>query len=264
MNKQEFELIEKWYMDFTGKYRAPDGSMHLVLQLKFDHSIRVANDCVEIARDLDWAPDDIMTAKAIGLLHDISRFPQFSEYRTFLDHRSFDHGERGFQIIDELDILSSLKASDRACILNSIRYHNRRNIEVDLDSDSMRMLHLIRDADKLDILMIVYDTIKNNRHKDYPEILCHIDLNGPASPALVEEIRKNGYGSYEHVKTMTDMNLMRMTWVYNINYLPSLRRLMERKLLDQLDETMTKNPDVVDLMARARRFVEGKLGKIRT
>jgi len=263
MNKQEFNLIEQWYTDFTEKYRSSDGSMHLVLQLKLDHSIRVAKDCGEIASDLGWSAGDIVTAEAIGLLHDVSRFPQFLEYKTFLDYKSFDHGERGFEIMADSDVLSPLTATDRNSILNSIRYHNRRKIEVDLDSDSMRMLHLIRDADKLDIFKIIYDTIKNNRHKDYPEILANINPDGPASPALVEEIRKHGYGSYEHVKTMTDMNLMRMTWVYTINYLPSLSRLVERKLLDQLEETMTQGPDTLELMAQARRFVAEKMEALR-
>ena len=260
MTKTEFTKICNWFMDFTGKYRNKDGSMHLVLQLKFDHSLRVAADCREIAEELGWPEHEVVTAEAAGLLHDVSRFPQFAGHKTFLDHRSFDHGERAHLIVSESGILSSLGAAEQAEILNSIRYHNRRKIEVEMDPDSMRFLKLIRDADKLDILKIVYETIKHNRHKDYPEILCHVNPSGPATPELIAEIKKHGYGSYEHVKSMTDMNLMRMTWVYNINYLPSLRRFSERQLLEQLDETMINTPDVEALMKKARRFVEDKLG----
>ncbi|MDD4870726.1 MAG: HD domain-containing protein [Kiritimatiellae bacterium] len=255
MNQQELAQIRKWYMYFADKYRAKDGSMHLVLQLKFDHSQRVAADCREIATELGWPDYEITTAEVIGLLHDVSRFPQFAEYKTFLDHRSFDHGERGYRIVSEAGIMSPLNGTEQAEILNSIRYHNRRNIDVELDPDCLRFLKLIRDADKLDILEVVYDTIKNNRHKDYPEILCHVNPDGPATPELIAEIRKYGYGSFEYVKSMTDMNLMRMTWVYNINYLPALRRLSERRLLEHLDETMLNDPDVEDLMRKARRFV---------
>jgi len=259
MNTEQLSTLKKWYMDFVEQYRNRDGSMHLVIQLKLDHSIRVAADCRAIAADLGWPEHEIMTAEAIGLLHDVSRFPQFVEYRTFLDHKSFDHGERGFQILSESGVLSLLDSAEQAEILNSVRYHNRRSIEAVMDHDSMRFLKLIRDADKLDILQIVYETIKNNQHKDFPEILCHINPGGPATPELIAEIKKHGYGSYEHVKSMTDMNLMRMTWVYNINYLPALRRLSQRKLLDQLDETMISDPEVEALMAKARSFVEGKL-----
>lgn len=259
MNKTDFSNIHAWFMDFTGKYRNKDGSMHLVLKLKFDHSLRVAADCRDIASELGWPAHEVVTAEAIGLLHDISRFPQFAKYKTFLDHKSFDHGERGYLIISDSDVLSFLNSVEQAEILNSVRYHNKRTIDHVTNVDDMKFLKLIRDADKLDILQIVYETIKNNRHKDYPEILSHVDPNGPATPELIAEIRKHGYGSYENVRSMTDMNLMRMTWVYNINYLPALHRLSARGLLDQLDETMIKDPDVEDLIKKARSFVTEKL-----
>ncbi|OGV67257.1 MAG: hypothetical protein A2283_04930 [Lentisphaerae bacterium RIFOXYA12_FULL_48_11] len=248
-------------MDFTEKYRDKNGTMHPVLMLKYDHSMRVATDSRDIARELGWSAGDIAIAETIGLLHDVSRFPQFAEYKTFLDHRSFDHGERGYQIIAKSDILSGLCESEQNQILNSVRYHNKKTIDPGMNSEELRFVNLIRDADKLDILSIVYETIKNNRHKDYPEILSHVDPDGPATPELIAEIRKCGHGSYENVRSMTDMNLMRMTWVYNINYMPALQRLAKRGHLDQLDETMIKNPDVEELLAKARNFVADKLSK---
>jgi len=261
MNKTDQADIKKWFMDFTGQYRNKDGTMHPVLLLKYDHSLRVASDSRDIAIELGWRPSDIVIAETIGLLHDVSRFPQFLEYRTFLDHKSFDHGERGYQIISKSGVLSGLCEPERNRILNSVRYHNRQTIDPGMDPTELRFVNLIRDADKLDILSIVYETIKNNRHKDYPEILSHVDPDGPATPELIAEIRKYGYGSYENVKSLTDMNLMRMTWVYNINYLPALRRLAERGHLDQLDETMIKNPDIEELLAKARKFVTDKLAE---
>lgn len=248
-------------MDFTAKYRDKDGTMHPVLLLKFDHSLRVAADSRDIAMELGWTAGDTATAETIGLLHDISRFPQFVEFRTFLDHKSFDHGERGYQIISETAVLSGICEMERRQILSSVRYHNKRTVDPGMNPEELRFVNLIRDADKLDILSLIYDTIRNNRHKDYPEILSHVDPDGPATPELIAEIRKCGYGSYENVRSMTDMNLMRMTWVYNINYLPALRRLSERGHLDQLDETMIKNPDVEELLAKARHFVAERLSK---
>lgn len=255
MNKQEFEHIRKWYMEHVGKYRNPDGSMHLVMKLKLDHSLRVAADCREIARELGWSSAEVFTAETVGLLHDVSRFPQFAAHRTFLDHKSFNHGERGYEILQEAGVLATLDTVEQAEIFNSVRYHNLRDIPPDLTPDCLRFLKLVRDADKLDILKIVYDTIKNDRHKDFPEILCHVDLNGPATPALIAEIKRHGYGSYENVKSMTDMNLMRVIWVYDINYLPALRRLSERRLLAQLDETLIRNQEVEELLRKAHRFV---------
>jgi len=259
MNLEMLSHIRKWYLEYTRKYAREDGSMHLILQLKLDHSVRVASDCRDMATELLWPADDVMTAEATGVLHDVSRFEQFSKHGTFLDHKSFNHGERGYEIVVESGILDACSPKEKTAILNSIRYHNRRNIEAEMDADSMRFLKLIRDADKLDIIQIVNDTIRSNRHKEYPEILCHVSPDGGATPALIEEIRKHGYGSYEHVKTMTDMNLMRMTWVYNMNYLPALKRLADRRLLEQLDDTMPDDPDVRELMERAQRFVAEKL-----
>jgi hypothetical protein len=259
MNTNSLGSIRKWYMDYADSYRDKDGSLHHVLQLKLDHSQRVAQDCRDIATDLGWTDGDCATAEAIGLLHDVSRFQQFAEYHTFLDYKSFDHGERAYEIVLESAILASLDTLEQSWILNSIRYHNRRAIEDGLDPDSMRFVNLVRDADKLDILVIVYETINKNMHKKYPEILSHIDLDGPATPALIEEISKHGCGSYENVHSMTDMNLIRMTWVYSINYMPALLRLSERGLLEQMDKTMKGSPEIEELMMKARRFVEDKI-----
>jgi hypothetical protein len=263
MNKKALADIEKWFTEFTDEYRGSDGSLHACLQLKLDHSKRVAADCRGIARDLGWPRGDVMTAEALGLLHDISRFPQHKEYGTFLDYRSFDHGERGYRIMSKARILRRGPDAERKAILYSIRYHNRRTVNGSLDPLSARFLKLIRDADKLDILRVVHETIRNNLHKDYPEILCNVRPDGPPNPALLAEIRKHGAGSYKYVKSMTDMNVMRITWVYNINYLPSLQRLSRRGLLNQLDEVMPDYPEVVALMESARRFVRKTLGSKR-
>ena len=62
---------------------------------KQEHSLRVMRISEEIAKRLNWKKEEIEIATLIGLLHDIGRFEQYQEFKTFHDSRSVDHGDLG-------------------------------------------------------------------------------------------------------------------------------------------------------------------------
>jgi len=242
MNEKTLAKIRRWYGAHAKSYRAPDGNLHAVLQLKFDHSARVAAEAAGIARELGWSTEMVRAARALGLLHDIGRFEQFTKFGTLFDPVSVDHGEQGYKVLKRSDTLSSCSAREKNAILNGVRYHNRRVIPPSVSADALPFVKLVRDADKIDIIYVLNEEIRRNRHMKHPEILLHIDLDGPPTLALVKQILDHRSGSYENVKTLADLNLMKIAWVYDINYLPSLRRILKRKLLDDLLGTMPSKP----------------------
>ena len=66
---------------------------------KYNHSYRTVHQAEEIARSLELDEEDMNLASNIALLHDVARFRQWTDYKTFDDFNSFDHGDEGVKIL---------------------------------------------------------------------------------------------------------------------------------------------------------------------
>jgi len=259
MNRETLQIVQTWLNDYVKSFADENGSIDFLIQLKIDHSLRVAEDCNYIASKLDWPEDDINLSEAVGLLHDAGRFSQFKEYGTFHDAVSVDHGERGFDVVSSSDALTSCTDEEKQVICDSIRYHNRRELPPDVSGKNLMFLKLIRDADKVDIIHIVNTAISEGQHDKYPQIMMNIDMDGPASPELVEQIKKNRTGTYENVHSLIDINLMRASWVYTLNYRPTYRLIADRNLLDGLIGTLPDDEDLAEITSDAARYLADQL-----
>ena len=71
------------------------------LKSKYTLSYRVAKECKNISESLNFSEKDIFIAETIGLLHDIGRFYQYTEFNTFNDGKYFDHANYGAKILFE-------------------------------------------------------------------------------------------------------------------------------------------------------------------
>lgn len=70
-----------------------------MIKLKIDHTLRVVDNAVELAKNLSLPEDKIEIVRTIGLLHDIGRFEQWKNYQTFYDVDSVDHGNYGYEVL---------------------------------------------------------------------------------------------------------------------------------------------------------------------
>lgn len=260
MNQEAYNNTKKWLSDYAFSFAGKGESRDFLIKLKFDHSLRVADDCKTIAYGLGWSDPDVFLGGVIGLLHDVGRFTQLAEFGTFSDPHSVNHGERGYEVACKVGLPELVDDDIKQIILEGIRYHNRRILPEDISDTSRRFLDLVRDADKVDIMHIVDATISNKDHERYPEIMLNIDLHGGANPALVTEIKETGTASYKNVLSLVDLNLVRMSWVYNINYKPALKLISERGLLDKMINTLPKQDDIREITDKALRFIEDRVG----
>ena len=115
------------------------------LKRKEEHTYRVVSIAKEIAKSLDLSNEDIRLACICALFHDLGRFPQFSEYNTYHDKLSFDHGDKGYDILKDLEY-------DNEIVLKAVKYHNKYSIPNDLNDREKLFCNITRDADKLDII----------------------------------------------------------------------------------------------------------------
>lgn len=126
-------------------------------QLKKDHTYRVVELCDQIASNLDFSSSEIEIAKLCGLLHDIARFEQVRRYDIFSEPKSYDHGDLGVELLQENHLLRRfcpMKEWDHI-ILDAVKYHNKLKVPDTLDEKVKKFVHILRDADKIDILNLI-------------------------------------------------------------------------------------------------------------
>lgn len=118
------------------------------------HSIRVMNISKQIAESLKLSKQEIELACLIGLLHDIARFKQYTEYKTYKDADSFDHGDIGVKLLKTKNFIRKFVKEEKYdnIIYKSIKNHNKFKIEEGLSKEELLFSRIIRDADKIDII----------------------------------------------------------------------------------------------------------------
>ena len=259
MNSHEEKNLVKWFEAYVHQFAVRDGKLAPMLILKLDHSRRVADNAADIGKDLGFNREDARSARILGLFHDIGRFTQFADHQTFRDELSFNHGHRGANIVEKCAALSSCSAPDRGKIIAGIRQHNRANLPTGLDPDAMKFVKLARDADKLDIFFILYSSWKNDDLRRSPNITLMVKLDGPINPLVLAEIKRKQTVSATNVKSLADIFLLQLSWVYDLNFRPSYQRLISRKVIDQIAEVLPQTAEIREQISLAREHSKKQL-----
>ena len=259
MNAEQKNIFKKWFHNYVEDIPFKDEKITTFIQLKLEHSLKVADTCKTFAEKMDWSQADTYTAEVIGLFHDIGRFSQLVEFRTFADNDSINHGERGFRLIKQLRILSTLHEKDRSGILNGIRYHNSRKIPPHINSDCLLFLRLVRDADKLDIIRVIRNHIKNNRIEEHPEVILNIDINGPVNPDALAQILDGEPISYKNVKSLADFGLAQLAWIYDVNYKVTFQEILDRNMIEKITEFFPHIKEIQKAKQQIKSYIRDKI-----
>ncbi|MBO6308772.1 MAG: HD domain-containing protein [Oribacterium sp.] len=162
MNKQA--AIEA-FRDYSSLYDTDD----IKIKLKIDHTYRVADIASRIGTSVGADPD---FSWFLGLLHDIGRFEQLTQYGTFKDADSVDHAELGADIlfkdglINNFPNLSYTDGLENARIAETaIRLHNKLELPRNLDSETLLYCKILRDADKADIFRVLTEPPYDERNQ---------------------------------------------------------------------------------------------------
>ena len=194
-----------------------------MINLKINHTLRVMNLCERIAESLNLTEEEIEVSKIIGLLHDIGRFEQWKNYKTFRDLDSIDHGDYGVEILKKDNYLKKYIKDDKyeEIIINSVKYHNKYEIPSNLNEKNYLFIKLIRDADKIDILYLFVT-------KELERIIDSDEINQKIYKSLLNKKSINR----KDVKNETDDMAGHLGFVFDINYKESFKYLNETKYLD--------------------------------
>ncbi len=251
-----YQDILSWYLSYAESFLSSDELCWQNIILKRNHSLRVAALNGLIGKRLGLAENEILLARSIGLLHDVARFEQFSRFRTFRDPHSFDHGDYGAQMICELEPLKIIGEETKEIIISAIRYHNKPRIPSHLSERQLFYAKLIRDTDKLDI---IYLTCKGLKDGTDLHNFTGIREAGPISPEILRSLSEQQFVDYNSVKTEGDFQLLKIGWVYDLNFTPSLTLLHKRNHLEILKRSLPDTQGLQPILDRIDNHFRKKL-----
>lgn len=220
------------------------------------HSLRVMKISKEIATKIGLAQNDIDLATLIGLLHDIARFEQYTQFQTYRDLESFDHGDYAIKILEK-DIRKYIETPEYDDIIKvAIKNHNKYQIEEGLKDRELLFSKIIRDADKLDIIYeaveIFWNGIENqiNSSKISENILVQFKNN--------KQIKREKNRSNVQI---IDEVINVISFIFDINFKESLKILEKEdyinRILDRFNfEDKETEINIEEIRNIANRYVK--------
>lgn len=258
LNQETLYTFRSFFKDYVEKFSSDDPEINYNLNLKINHTHRVCKNIISIGKSIGLSEAEMLLAEAIALFHDIGRFRQFVKYRTFADGKSEDHALLGIKVLNETKILESISDCEKNIIIKAIGYHNALALPDDLDKDLMLYSKLIRDADKIDIFGILVEFYK--KPDDFPHLSVSdaVKTSGYSS-SIIDDILNFRNIEYRNVKTSIEMKLLRLSWVYDINFSYTFRYVVEEGFIEEILKTMPDTDEIIRVKKHLTEYLKVRM-----
>lgn len=254
MNADQFNSLKVWFHEYSKSFLSPDEEYNKNISLKIQHTYHVCENIVQISREQLLSDNEIMLAETIALFHDVGRFRQYQQYRTFKDIVSVNHGKLGAEILGEEGILNFLDREEQELITSAVKFHNTFALPHLENPGIIIFLKLIRDADKLDIWRVFSEYFE----ADESERASAAGLGLPDTPSYSEKILsciyKKKMASLADLQTQNDFRLMQLSWIYDLNFSTSFRLLLERDYINRIGRTLPQSDVIVNILLLLHEF----------
>jgi len=226
------------FQGFVDRFLTGDATDDARVNLKREHSLKVLDEARMLTRTLDVDPGLAGLIHLAALFHDTGRFPQYAAYKTFRDAQSVDHGRLGVATLNRENLLADLPRASRALICGAIVMHNRFALPAAVaarpESPLTLAAHVVRDADKLDILRVMVEHFEAGGGGDEVVTMALPDRPHDYSPALVAPLFGGRVARYTDMACQNDMRLLLISWVYGVRFAATRDEAFARGLIGRL------------------------------
>jgi hypothetical protein len=246
MKKSDLDYFKSWFKQYVASYYDLRGDGVKPILLKEQHTERTCKEILLLGRECGLGSEDLILAETAALFHDIGRFPQWKKYTTFNDSTSEDHALLGLEVISQHKIFASLKKEDRELVQIAILHHNARNLPSHLSQRQDLFCRLLRDADKLDIWSVVINELEGSGN--LVETLAGvIPTNNSISSQIVADLMERKVPDFSSVRNRNDMILLRLGWVFDLNFAASRRELLARQYVERLCSNLPARKEIQEV-----------------
>jgi putative nucleotidyltransferase with HDIG domain len=249
MQMNHLERLKAWFETYSKSFLTNDAAEDGPLVLKIEHTARVCENTRRLARSIDLGNSDRHVAEAVGLLHDIGRFVQFSRYGTFNDRQSVNHATLGIDVLRQEAVLDGLNDVERSIIMDAVRFHNAPALPTDRPSTSMVFMRLIRDADKLDIWKVFADYYRRGQLPE-PAIIQHLPDVPTWREAVIDAVLQGSKADYHDMRSLNDYKLLQISWVFELYFRETIVLAKKRGDVAVIARSLPSDP-ILDRAAAA-------------
>ncbi|KPA18361.1 HD family phosphohydrolase [Candidatus Magnetomorum sp. HK-1] len=257
----DISYYQKWFDQYTDQYLNQDDEKDYPFILKKKHTRRVCKAICSICDDLVVSDETRYLAQIIALFHDLGRFEQYAKYGTFRDIDSVNHGIQSIRDLMRHNVLKNLTPKQKKIVCNAIRYHNVANVPLNKSPEILFFIHLIRDADKLDIWNIFIDYFSNKETQKNNVI----ELGVPDNPEITDDILQalfNGkIALISKVQTLNDFKLIQLSWIYDLNFRFSFEWVKKNQIIELLTQLLPKTIEIQQLTQKLIDYLDQRLNQ---
>ncbi len=259
MTHNQFESIKQWFDEYIHQFHSDDSAFQRNIELKRNHSYNVWYNTIDLGNHSSLDESLHIQLQTAGLLHDAGRFEQFRRYHTFSDKKSVNHGLLGVEVLKEKKILKELTSEEQERILIAIENHNKKEISGNFNKDTLTMVKMLRDADKLDIWRIVTEYYCNTERETNNTLQLDLPDNNEINPKNYQDLLNEQMVDLGNLKTLNDFKLLQIGWIYDLNYPRSFQILNEKKYLDIIFKTLPDTEKIKAIQKKTNSYIQKQL-----
>ncbi len=244
MRVKDRDAFRRWFADYTEQFLSGSSEDRRNVVLKIEHTRHVCENATSIALAEDLHDADLLMAETAALFHDVGRFPQYRQYRTFRDSASVNHGKLGADVLAEEKVLQVLPADEQRQIRDVVLFHNAFSLADLEDRQALRLLRIVRDADKLDIWRVFAELDSLPEGERASAAMLGLPDLSTCSAGVLNAIAGRRMATLSDVASVADFRLMQLSWVVDLNFSVSFRILKEQGHLLKLAAALPKTDDV--------------------
>lgn len=238
MNFNDFKLIFRAYVS---NFRTENSLDSDAIKLKIIHSERVSNQIFYLGKELGLDANDLETARIAGLFHDIGRFRQYQDYRTFNDAKSENHALLGLDEIDRFGLLDGIPPEQSGIIRFAIENHNKKAITEVKDRKTRFFALLLRDADKLDIWRVMIAHVKKGNTGCHDPVTRNMPHSNFISDGIIDYLESGVIVPLSEVKNLNDFKIFLISWIFDLNFRPALEAASRRRIIQAVYSTFPES-----------------------
>ena len=262
MQQNQLNKFRAWFDDYVAGFYGDDEYVNANLKLKEEHTRRTCEEMLYLTKELDLSDEQMRLAQVIALFHDIGRFEQFVRHRTYVDRRSVDHCLLGLEVLRDMKTLDRVNETERQWIEKAIEYHGVKELPPCLNGDCLLFSKLIRDADKIDSLYVMTECL--TQYAENP-VEYKLEIEVPDKPGysddVVQALLRGQPIDYGWMKTLNDMKLCLLGWIYDVNFTPTLKRIKQRRLIEILIDFLPKTRDIKKVEEKMFDYVDLRISQ---
>lgn len=255
--QQLLREMHTWMTAYMKSFYTADKEVMQGILIKETHTGYVTANMVALAKHLGLDAHGRQLAEIMGLFHDVGRFRQYSLYKTFNDAQSEDHAALALKVLAELPLMRRLAAEDCSLVRFAIKNHNKKAIEPTEDARSLLFAKMLRDADKLDIYRVLAPFLDESHADEAPKFMAGLKSQQVTEP-FVQALVEGRQADYHAIRTHGDRKVVRLLWVYDINFAWTMRSIVERGYIDRVIHALPHGRELTIGFEKLKSYVAKK------